>query len=144
MLEPRLNQLLGATASVKIASSDQVGAPWVAAAYFAEEGPFTLRLLIESGGRTLANVRARPNVALMLEDGNAIALFAQADARAQVVEGAEEQFRDAIAAKTPASAPLVGLPGLVPVKLTVDRWRLTDVSAGWMPGRELARPADPG
>lgn len=138
-IEKRLGELLAAHSTVKIATCSPDAEPWSAAAYFVEETPYSLALMLESGGRTLTNMKANPRVALMLENGNAMALFAQAEGRAQVVDGAGERFRDAIAAKTPGSASLVGLPGLLPVRINVIRWRLTDVPGGWLPARELVR-----
>jgi hypothetical protein len=136
--ERRLRELLASHAAVKLATSSPDANPWIATAYFSEESSFSLVFMIEGGGRTLRNMRHNPRVALMIEDGDALALFAQAEGRASVVEGAEDAFRDAIASKSPKSAPLVGLPGLVPVRITISKWRLTDVPRGWLPARELA------
>jgi hypothetical protein len=69
-----------------------------------------------------------------------MAPFAQAEATAFRADQRHDAIRDAIASKTPESAGLVGLPGLVGLRLEVGRWRLTDVPKGWLPARELARP----
>jgi hypothetical protein len=135
-IEQSLKTLLDSHATLKLATSGDAG-PWIAAAFFAEEGVFRLRLLIEARGRTMANLVANPQVAVMIESGDPVALFAQAEARAVVRVGPSEAFRAALVAKTPSSAPLVGMPGLVPVEIEVQRWRLTDVKAGWLPARDL-------
>ena len=135
--EERLRDLLAAHSTIKLATAAPDAEPWIATAYFAAQGPYCLSFMLEGGGHTLTNMKANPRVALMVENGDAMALFAQAEGRATVVEGAEARFRDAIAAKTPASAPLVGMPGLVAVRVDVTRWRLTDVPGGWLPAREL-------
>lgn len=140
MLEAALKKLLAENASIKLGSVSEEGAPWLATAYFAAADPFKLTVLIESTGRTLANLRANPRVAVMIEHGDAMALFAQAEGVARLVDERHAAIRDAIAEKTPAAAPLVALPNLVGVELDISRWRLTDVPAGWLPGRELSRP----
>lgn len=142
-LEGRLAQLLDEHATVKLATSSPEGVPWVATAYFVGLGPYALALMLEAQGRTMTNIRANPEVAMMVEDGDAMALFAQAEGRAAAVAGAAERFRDAIAQKTPESAPLVGLPGLLPVRIDVRRWKLTHVPGGWLPGRELTPAQTP-
>jgi len=138
-IDRRLWDLLAAHSTVKVATYGPEAGPWISAAYFVEESAYSLALMFESGGRTFANMKANPRVALMLENGNAMALFGQAEGRARVVDGAGERFRDAIIAKTPDSAPLVSLPGQLPVRIEVVRWKLTDVPGGWLPARELVR-----
>jgi hypothetical protein len=141
MLEQALNKLLKNSKTVKIASASQWGSPWVATAFFVEHDAFSLYVLLEGRGRTLTNLRANPCVAVMIENGDAFALFAQGSGHAMLVEDRHEQIQDAISAKAPESAPLVELPHLVPVKIEVDCWRLTDESAGWLPARELSAPS---
>lgn len=139
MVERALRELLAKHATVKLATSGGPISPWLATAFFVERGPFELDVLIEAHGKTLTNLRADPRLALMLEDGDPIAPFAQASAHA-LVGGAERAAveRDVVA-KTPSSAKLMGIPTLVPVRLVVDRWLVTHVAAGWLPARELSR-----
>jgi hypothetical protein len=134
-LEGCLATLLAAHATIKIATIGE--SPWIIAAYFAQDGLYSLRTMLEGGGRTMANIRANPRVAIMIENGDALAMFAQADGRAYLIDDAAAEFQSALVAKTPASEPLVRLPNLVPVAIGIDRWRLTDVKAGWLPAKEL-------
>ncbi len=140
MLEERLRVLLADTATLKLATAGGAVSPWLAAAFFAEADLFTLRLMIERQGKTLANVHADPRVAVMIETGNPMALFVQGEGRAWQVDGDGREFRDALVDKTPASEPLVRLPNLVPVRIEIARWLLTDVPAGWLPAKELRAP----
>jgi hypothetical protein len=142
MVEQRLAELLASHATLKVATAGGTVSPWVAAAFFAEDGPFRLELVIEGRGKTFANLSVDPRVAVMIEDGNAMSLFAQGAGTAVVVPDDAARFRADLVAKTPGSAPLVGLPGLVPVRITIDRWFLTDVPGGWLPAKELVRASD--
>jgi hypothetical protein len=141
MLEQALSKLLNASKTVKISTASQWGAPWIATAFFVSDDVFALYVLLEGRGRTLTNLRANPCVAVMIENGDADALFAQGNGRATLLKERRDEICDAILAKTPESNSLVELPHLLPVKLEIDCWRLTDVSAGWVPARELMRPA---
>jgi hypothetical protein len=135
----RLTELLARTPTIEIATHG--AAPWIAAAFFAEEGPWRLRLMMEARGTTLGNMLGDPRVAVMIQRGDAFSLFAQGAGQARVAEGAGAAFQAALIAKTPGCAGLVTLPGQVPVVIDLDRWRLTDVPAGWLPGREITREA---
>jgi hypothetical protein len=141
MLEAAIVRLLSSNATLKVATATHRGAPWVATAFFAEDGPFSLYVLLEARGRTLANLEANPRVAVMIENGDAFSLFAQGSGVPKRVEERHDEIREMIAQKTPASASMVALPNLVAVRIDVEGWRLTDVSAGWIPAKELARPA---
>jgi hypothetical protein len=140
MIEKALHKLLADSATIKLGTASGRGEPWVATAYFVDAAPFSLQVMIESTGRTLRNIRENPVVALMIENGDAMALFGQASAAARPIDDQKETVREAISKKTPGSAPLVGLPNLVAVQLEVHSWRLTHVAAGWIPGKELPRP----
>lgn len=141
-MQGRLRSLLEESSTIKIATAGGRRSPWIAAAYFALVDPFCLEVLLEAGGATLSNLRASPAAALMLESGDPFRPFAQAAARAEAGAGADaDRVRAAITARSPVSAPLVALPGLVPVRLLIDAWWLTDVSRGVLPAHEL-RPAE--
>jgi hypothetical protein len=139
MVERALIELLAKHATVKLATSGGPVSPWIATAFFIERGPFELDVLIEARGKTLTNLLAEPRLALMLEDGNPVAPFAQASAHA-IVNGSDRAAAERdVVAKTPSSAQLMAIPTLVPVRIVVDRWLVTHVAAGWLPARELSR-----
>ena len=140
VLERRLEGLLASHPTLKLATVGHGDMPWITAAFFTEDGPYQLLLMLDAGGRTLANLQANPDVAVMIESGDPTTLFAQAEARAEIMdERCGATFRDALIAKTPACATVVALPRLVPVRVHVDRWRITDARSGGVPARDLVR-----
>jgi hypothetical protein len=139
MIHEALQNLLRTSSTIKLATATHRGAPWLAAAFFVEDGSFAFHVLLETRGRTLANLQSNPRVAVMIENGDAFSLFAQAEGSAQMVEARHDEIGSAIARKTPASATMVALPTLTAVRIEVDCWRLTDVKAGWLPAKELSR-----
>ncbi len=124
--------------TIKLATASLQAEPWVATAYYGEETPFSLVMMLEEGGRSLKNLTVNPRVSLMLEGGDAMAPFAQASGVASRVDGDEAFFARVITDKAPESAPLLALPGLVPVRVAIERWRITDVPRGWLPAREVS------
>ncbi|MEO6086623.1 MAG: pyridoxamine 5'-phosphate oxidase family protein [Umezawaea sp.] len=130
---------LAAHKSFYLATSGSNG-PWVNGAYFAESGPFTLDLVLEQRGRTLAAIRENPTVAVVISTGSPADPFLQAQATVEVLDaGAEEdEVRRVLLAKIPEIEPFLAAP-LNAVRLSIPVWRVTDVPRGWLPGRELVR-----
>ncbi|WP_439376858.1 pyridoxamine 5'-phosphate oxidase family protein [Amycolatopsis lexingtonensis] len=133
---------LSAHKSLFLATSGRTG-PWVGGVYFAESGEFTLNLVLEDRGRTLAAIRENPVVSVVVSTGSPMQPFLQAQALAEVV-GAEgdARVRELLVAKVPEAAPFLDAP-VTAVKLTVQKWRATDIANGLLPGVELPGPRLP-
>lgn len=133
-------EVLTATSSMYLASS--AADVWNAGAYFAELDPFTLTLVLESRGTTLSNLRANPTAALVIAPNGPFQPFLQGRAQATVrdAEGKEETIA-ALLRKEPQAKPLIEGGPVEAVELKVTSWRVTDVLAGWLPGKEVA-PGD--
>ncbi len=138
-VEDLLRSTLAAHSSLYLATSGSSG-PWASGVYFAETNLFTLSLVLEQRGRTLAAIRQTPRVGVIVSTGSPGDPFLQAQATAEVVTGdAAEEVRRVLLAKVPAAEPFLAAP-IEAVTLRVDEWRVTDVQNGWLPGRELAAP----
>jgi hypothetical protein len=128
--------------SLFLATSGSDG-PWVGGVYFAEDDPFTLNVVLERRGRTLAAIRENPVVSLVVSTGSPMQPFLQARALAEVVESEEDtRVRETLVAKVPEAAPFLDAP-IVAVRLSVRGWRATDIANGWLPGRDLPGPRHP-
>jgi hypothetical protein len=140
----RLTSLLAESHVLKLATTGGPLSPWIAAAFFVEDGPFSLLLMLEGGGKTMTNLRADPRLAVMLECGDALAPFAQGAGKVRLDGLDTKETIARIAAKTPESAPLLAIPGQLPVRIEIDRWWMTDVKAGLLPGKLVERPSEGG
>lgn len=135
-VEAVVRETLAAHKSMYLATSGSAG-PWVGGVYFAEVDPFTLVVVLEQRGRTLAAVRENPAVALVVAAGTPMQPFLQARATAEIVEGdADTDVRRRLLGKVPECAPFLEFP-IAAVRLTVPTWRVTDIQQGWLPGKEL-------
>lgn len=116
--------------------------PWVAGGFFAESDPFTLSMVLERGGTTLANIKANPRVALAVSSGSPFEAFLQGSADVALVDDPAEtdEIKKALVAKAPEIEPFFGAP-LQAVRLHVRRWRATDVTSGWLPGKVIDAPS---
>ncbi|CCH30831.1 pyridoxamine 5'-phosphate oxidase family protein [Actinosynnema sp. NPDC047251] len=139
-VEAAVRGTLAAHKSMYLATSGGDG-PWVGGVYFAEVDTFTLVLVLEDSGRTLAAVRENPVVALVVSTGSPAQPFLQARAVAEVVDGEwDARVRERLVAKVPEAAPFLAYP-IRAVRLSVTSWRITDLPNGWLPGRELTPTA---
>ncbi|WP_235926130.1 hypothetical protein [Actinokineospora pegani] len=77
----------------------------------------------------------------MVSTGSPAQPFLQAQARAHVVDGdQDDEVRRRLLAKVPECAPFLDFPTAA-VHLAVATWRISDLGKGWLPGKELAAPA---
>lgn len=138
-LETLTTELLKGYKTLRLSTAGGPVSPWICGAFFAEDGAFALRIALETHGKSLANVLADKRVAVMMSDDQPFGLFAQGQGTAEVVEGeAEVKVRAALLAKAPEIEPFLAAP-LKTLVVTIDRWILTDVTRGWLPGKELRR-----
>jgi general stress protein 26 len=117
--------------------------PWVAGVYFAESDPFHLTLILETAGRSLANIRANPNVAVIVSARSPFDVYLQGEGNAEVLDNDEllQAAKQAVRAKAPEIELLKFRAAAV--RLTIRHWRATDVMIGWRPGKELMPPMKP-
>ena len=139
-VEHLVRDTLAAHSSLYLATAGDAG-PWVNGVYFAEEGLYSVVLVLEKRGRTLAAIRSQPRVAVIVSTGSPGDPFLQAAAEAEVLaDAAAERARAALVAKVPQAAPFLSAP-VEAVRLTVAGWRVTDIPNGWLPGVELPNPS---
>ena len=122
---------------LKLATAGGPVSPWLTGAYFVEDGAFALHLILEKTGKGMKNILADPRVAVAIDDATPFTLFAQAEGRASLVEGAEAARRlAALRSKVPEIEPLLMGPVNV-LRIDVPRWLVTSFEHGWFPAREV-------
>ena len=132
-----------ATNKTLVLSTSASDRPWIAGVYFAESDPFHLTLILETAGRSLANIRVNPNVAVTVSLRSPFELYLQGEGDAEVLDTDAQlaAAKDAVQAKAP-EIELLKFQA-VAVRLTIRHWRATDVMIGWRPGKELLPPTRP-
>jgi len=137
-VEELLTRTLAGASTMFLSTCSTEGEPWGAGVFFAEADPFTLRLIVEASGRTLRNIAANPNVAIVVSTGSPFEPFLQGSADAVVDPDGIDSTKAALVAKSPECAPLLdgGMP-VAAVRLDIQTWRVTDVANGIFPGVEL-------
>jgi hypothetical protein len=132
-----------ATNKTLVLSTSAHDRPWVAGVYFAESDPFHLTLILETAGRSLANIRANPNVAVTVSACSPFDLYLQGEGDVELLDSDAQLAvaKDAVRAKAP-EIELLKFRATA-VELTIRHWRATDVTIGWRPGKELMPPMKP-
>lgn len=134
-----------ATSATLFLSTSSNDTPWVAGGFFVESDEFTLSMVLEGTGSTMRNIQANPNVAVVLSTGSPFDPFLQGSATVELLSGGEETdlVKKALIAKSPQTEQFLAAPiPLQAVRLTVTKWKATDVVNGWIPARELLADVD--
>ena len=137
----RLGEVLRSVGTLTI-SSCRDDVPWAAGGYFAEDGLFTLGMILETHGTTMTNIRENPCVAVSITTGNPYEPFAQGIADVEVLsdEAVIAAVHAALGTKSPEIEPLLGIP-VETVRLHVRTWKVSDIPNGWLPAKVLSAPA---
>ncbi|MEV5540294.1 pyridoxamine 5'-phosphate oxidase family protein [Saccharopolyspora shandongensis] len=133
----KLVEVLAASSSLYLATASDKSI-WNSGAFYAELSPFTLTLVLESHGITLRNLMANSTSAIVIAPDGPFQPFLQGAAQAIVRDATgKEATTEALLRKEPQVEPLLKAGPVEAVELQVSRWRVTDISAGWLPGKEL-------
>ena len=141
-VEERVAQVLQENTVMNVATQGDQG-PWCATLFFVEEG-FDFLCLVESAGRTMANLKLTHRVAFTI-NRQAPDRFLQGSGTAYVVGLPSEnpELFDAMCRKQPQLREFVTtVPGLVIVRIVNERLALSDLPAGIFPRVSLARRGD--
>jgi 1,4-dihydroxy-2-naphthoate octaprenyltransferase len=141
-IQEKVTQVLQENTVMNVATQGDEG-PWCNTLYFVEEG-FDLLCLVESGGRTMANLKRNHRVAVTI-NRQTPDRFLQGSGTAYVIGPPAENpaLFDFMCNKQPQLREFVTkVPGLVIVRLVSERLALSDVPAGIFPRATLARRGD--
>ena len=141
-IEEKVAQALQENTVLNVATQGDRG-PWCATLYFVEEG-LDLLCLVESGGRTMANLKRNHRVAFTI-NRQTPDRFLQGSGTAYVIGLPAENpaLFDSMCRKQPQLREFVTtVPGLVIVRIVNERLALSDLPAGIFPRATLARRGD--
>ena len=141
-IEEKVAQVLQDNTVLNVATQGDRG-PWCATLYFVEEG-LDLLCLVESGGRTMANLKRNHRVAFTI-NRQTPDRFLQGSGTAYVIGVPAENpaLFDSMCSRRPQLREFAAtVPGLVIVRIVNERLALSDLPAGIFPRVTLARRGD--
>lgn len=120
--------------AITVATTGGEYSPWVLGAYFASDD-LTIYLMLEVAGKTMANLRKNPSVAIQISQNDAMKDFLQATGVATLLPESE---RERVMRMLQAKMPWYRLyTPCVPVRLDMKKWFVTSLSRQWLPAQVL-------
>lgn len=111
-------------------------APWATSMFFANEA-LTIYLILEKSGKSLANIRSNPRVALAIDD-RVPDRFVQIGGVAEVLEGSlAERGRQMVYDKLPEYRSFFEAVPTSVVKVRPEVVYVSDMAKGWFPARTI-------
>ena len=128
----RATTIFEANNAVQLATTGGIHSPWVAGAYFTQEGT-DLFILLEASGKSLENIRSNPSVAFSVSQNDAMKDFLQGNGTAHVLTAEEEPaVRARLVAKM---AWYQTYTPVVPVRIQSTELYVSSLASGWFPAR---------
>jgi len=111
-------------------------APWATSVFFANEA-LTIYLILEKSGKSMANIKSNPRVALAIDD-RVPNRFIQIGGLAEVLEGsAAEKGRQMVYDKLPEYRSFFETVPTCIVEVRPEVIYVSDMARGWFPARTI-------
>ena len=133
-VKEKILEILKDNDAIMIASTGGEYSPWILGAYFASKD-IDIYVLLETHGKTFANISRNPEVAISISKNDAMQDFLQAKAEAEILsEEQEPEVRKMIVDKMPWFQTYTPVS---PVRLRVKKYFVTSLKNGWFPAKVL-------
>jgi nitroimidazol reductase NimA-like FMN-containing flavoprotein (pyridoxamine 5'-phosphate oxidase superfamily) len=120
--------------AVTVATTGGQHSPWVAGAYFASDD-LKIYMLLETHGKSFANIKINSNVAVCISKNDAMKDFLQGSGEAVILNDSEEpEVRDLIVKKM---SWFKTYTPVTPVRVDVKKFYVSSFESSWFPAKEL-------
>ncbi len=120
--------------AVTVATTGGELSPWAAGAYFATDD-LKIYLLLETHGKSFANIKENRHVAVCISKNDAMKDFLQASGKAVILSDSEEpEVRELIVKKMPWFKTYTPV---TPVRIDVKKFYVSSFESSWFPAKEL-------
>ena len=128
----KISEILNSNDAMTIASTGGKFSPWILGVYFASS-ELSVFVLLESDGKTLANLRINKNVAICISKNDAMQDFMQGYGEAEILDLSKEpEVRQMILNKMPWFQTFTPV---TPVRIDVHEYFVSSLSKGWFPAK---------
>lgn len=133
-IREKIIKILNENDALILATTGGEHSPWAAGAYFASDD-LNIYLLLETHGKSFANIKAKSNIAICISKNDAMKDFLQASGEAVILNNSEEpEVRDRILKKMPWFKTFTPV---TPVKLDIAKFYVSSLENSWFPAKEL-------
>lgn len=133
-VKDKILEILKNNDAIMIASTGGEYSPWILGAYFASKD-IDIYVLLETHGKTFANIRNNKSVAISISKNDAMQDFLQAHGEVEILPDSEEpEVRKLIVDKLPWFQTYTPVS---PVRIRVKKYFVTSLQNGWFPAKVL-------
>jgi nitroimidazol reductase NimA-like FMN-containing flavoprotein (pyridoxamine 5'-phosphate oxidase superfamily) len=133
-VKDKILEVLNANDAIMIASTGGEYSPWILGAYYASKD-VDIYVLLETNGKTFANLKQNPSVAVSISKNDAMQDFLQAQGEVEILPDSEEPaVRKLIVDKMPWFQTYTPVS---PVRIRVKKYFITSLEKGWFPAKVL-------
>ena len=120
--------------AITIATTGGETSPWIAGAYFATDD-LKIYLLLETHGKSLANIKKNNKIAVCISKNDAMKDFLQESGEAvEISESEEPEVRKKKKKKMPWFKTYTPV---TPVRLDIKKFYVSSLESSWFPAKEL-------
>lgn len=131
-VKEKILEILESNDAIMLATTGGEYSPWILGAYFASKDT-DVYLLLETSGKTMANIKADPSVAFSVSKNDAMQDFLQASGVAEILsEEHEPEVRKMIVDKMPWFQTYTPV---APVRIKVKKYFVSSLKNGWFPAK---------
>ncbi len=133
-VKDKILEILKGNDAIMVSTTGGEYSPWILGAYFASKD-IDIYLLLETQGKTMANLRKNLSVAISISKNDAMQDFLQAIGDAVILPDSEEpEVRKLILDKMPWFQTFTPV---TPVRVRVKKYFVTSLQNGWFPAKVL-------
>ena len=133
-VKDKILEILKGNDAIMVSTTGGEYSPWILGAYFASKD-IDIYLLLETHGKTMANLRKNLSVAISISKNDAMQDFLQAIGDAEILPDSEEpEVRKLILDKMPWFQTFTPV---TPVRVRVKKYFVTSLQNGWFPAKVL-------
>jgi nitroimidazol reductase NimA-like FMN-containing flavoprotein (pyridoxamine 5'-phosphate oxidase superfamily) len=133
-IKEKILNVLSSNDAIMIATTGGEYSPWILGAYFVSDD-IKIYLLLEKAGKSFANVKLNPNVAISISKNDATQDFLQACGKIEILPDEEEaNVRKMLLSKMPW---YMTYTPVAPVRINVSKFFITSIANGWFPAKTL-------
>ncbi|MDQ3019698.1 MAG: pyridoxamine 5'-phosphate oxidase family protein [Bacteroidota bacterium] len=133
-VKEKILEILKSYDAIMVATTGGEYSPWILGAYFGYDD-LKIYLLLETHGKSFANIQINNNVAISISKNDAMQDFLQGSGEAVILDVSEDKLaRDLILEKMPSFQTYTPV---TPVRIDVKKFFVTSLQNSWFPAKVL-------
>ncbi|MBV6477854.1 MAG: hypothetical protein HGGPFJEG_00599 [Ignavibacteria bacterium] len=134
LIKNKITEILSSNDAMTIATTGGNYSPWILGVYFASN-ELTLYVLLETHGKSMANLKTNKNVAVCISKNDAMQDFLQGHGEAVILDDSKEpEVRAMILEKMPWFQTFTPV---TPIRINIKDFFVSSLNNGWFPAKHF-------